>query len=256
MKTNNSPLNILIVEDELSFALELEMLVQKIGYNVIGTADSSGRALELIFSHLPDFILMDISIQGDLSGTEIGQKIKHLQIPILFITSFGNENHYQEAQKSNMVGFLVKPLDKYSLRTAIDLAIKSTATSPQLDQTEMSEKQEMENPFVVERNFFFKKRGIYHKVLLADILYIKSDKNYCEVYTASGQNFISRITLSKMEEALPKGYFIRIHRQYLIKSNKIESINLQDNLIKIKEYNLPLSRKYRDDLERMMYKIK
>jgi DNA-binding LytR/AlgR family response regulator len=246
-------LNILIVEDDISFSIELEILVKKIGYNVVGVADNSASALELIFGASPDFILMDIDIKGALTGTDIGEKIKHLNIPVLFITSFGDEKHYQAAQKSNAVGYLVKPVDKYSLRTAIDLAFKQTlsAQQPNSKPTE----QEDENSFILKNSFFFKKKGIHHKVLIEDILFIKSDENYCEINTKAGQSFLARITLAKVREMLPEEQFLQIHRQYIIRIDCIESIDFQESVLKIRDKTLPVSRSHRKKLENVIRKM-
>lgn len=247
-------LNILIVEDDLSFSIELEMLVKKIGYQVVGVADNSATALELIFSKSPDFILMDIDIHGSLTGTQIGEKIKHMDIPVLFITSFGDEEHYQAAQKSNTVGYLVKPVDKYSLRTAIDLAFKQAISSKQ-NEDMMSSEGEDENSFILRNSFFFKKKGIHHKVVIKDIVYIKSDENYCEIHTAKGESFLARITLAKVEQILPTDLFLRIHRQYIIKTESIESIDFQDSVLMIGNKTLPVSRSRRKILETAIRKM-
>ena len=65
-------LKILIVEDELSFALELQMLLEELNYNVLKHVDNSDEALKVIYENHPDLIFMDIDIKGDLSGIEIG----------------------------------------------------------------------------------------------------------------------------------------------------------------------------------------
>ena len=155
-----------------------------------------------------------------------------------------------------MIGFLVKPLDKYSLRTAIDLAIKTSIPKKEIKEVEKPLGDANETPFVLKKGFFFKKRGIYYKVLLTDILFVKSDKNYCEIITCSGQVFVSRITLSKIEQILPSDYFLRIHRQYLINTDNINSIDFQNNIVKMASHNLPLSRNYRRSIDDIMYKLK
>ncbi len=124
----NTDLNILIVEDNLSFSLELEMLIDEMGYQLVDSVDNSERALEIIHSKMPDLILMDIDINGNLSGTQVGEKIKHLDIPIIFTTSFDDESHYKDAQDSNIIGYLIKPISKFSLKTNIDMAIKNIAS--------------------------------------------------------------------------------------------------------------------------------
>jgi CheY-like chemotaxis protein len=87
-------LNLLIVEDSVSYAVELEQLATEIGYNVIAVTDNSADALDIIFSQQPDIILMDICIKGRLSGIDIGKRIKHLDIPILYITSFDDKKTF------------------------------------------------------------------------------------------------------------------------------------------------------------------
>ncbi len=67
-------LDVLIVEDNLSFSLELAMLIEEIGYNVIGTADNAKDALSLIYDKKPGIILMDHEIKGDMTGIELGEK--------------------------------------------------------------------------------------------------------------------------------------------------------------------------------------
>ncbi len=243
-------LNILIVEDSLSFAIELEMLIQEIGYNVIGRADNSADALELIYSEKPDFILMDIDIKGRMTGLQIGAKIKHLEIPILFITSFGDDEHYNEAAQSNMVGYLVKPVDKYSLRTAINLAISNAYLNTK-PKTIKKQQADLDN-FLFNNCFFFKKRGNLHKVPISDIVYIRSNDNYCETYTKGGAQFITRITISKMCELLPEDQFIRIHRQYIVQLDKIDMIDFQESTLRANKHELPISRNKRKELEKIV----
>ncbi|RMD98814.1 MAG: DNA-binding response regulator [Bacteroidetes bacterium] len=228
-------LDVLVVEDNLSFALELSMMLEDIGYNVIGHVDNAAEALELILSKMPDIILMDHDIKGEMTGIELGNKIRHLDIPILYITSFGNEEHYEEAKKSNMIGYLVKPIQKYSLRSALELSMQNALLRS-------SDKDENEEQFLLKEHVFVKKKGVYHKVPIASIAYVSSNDNYSEITTDKGQTFVVRFPLSKMEEMLPSNDFMRIHRQYIICMQKIESVNLQDGVLMMLGKEIPISR--------------
>jgi len=228
-------LDVLVVEDNLSFALELSMMLEDIGYNVIGHVDNAAEALELILSKMPDIILMDHDIKGEMTGIELGNKIRHLDIPILYITSFGNEEHYEEAKKSNMIGYLVKPIQKYSLRSALELSMQNALLRS-------SDKDENEEQFLLKEHVFVKKKGVYHKVPIASIAYVSSNDNYSEITTDKGQTFVVRYPLSKMEEMLPSNDFMRIHRQYIICMQKIESVNLQDGVLMMLGKEIPISR--------------
>lgn len=240
-------LSVLIVEDNLSFALELQMQVEELGYNVLGRVDNSAEALDTILSEQPDIILMDIDIKGKLTGAEIGERIRHLNIPILFITSFGDDAHYAAAQKSNMVGYLVKPVDKYSLRTALQLAFQNAQQPKPILNPDRGE-----GHFLSKDYLFFKKKEAYHKVPIRSIAFIRSSNNYCETITDQNETFITRINISQMEELLPQKDFMRTHRQYIVRLDKIDAVNFQDNTLKVAGEELPVSRGKRGEIAAMI----
>jgi len=243
-------LSILIVEDEPSFALELEMLVQDIGYKVAAVVDNSADALEVIFDQAVDFILMDIDIRGKLSGTEIGKRIRFLNIPILFITSFGNEAHYEEALKSNFAGYLVKPIDKYTLRTSITLAISNLFL-----RQEASQRQGGEDGFVLNEFLFFKKDRVYHKVAERDIVLVEGADDYVKVHLSDETHFLLRKTLKVFERLLTNTDFLRIHRSYIVRLSAIKTIDFNDKTLTILDKEIPLSRQRRSELEKMVRRV-
>ncbi|MEM1328317.1 MAG: hypothetical protein AAGI23_20350 [Bacteroidota bacterium] len=57
--------------------------------------------------------------------------------------------------------------------------------------------------FLAKNYLFFQKKGIYHKVFIKDIVFIKSSDNYCEIYTKTEGNFILRSSISRLAEVLP-----------------------------------------------------
>ncbi|MEZ4988438.1 MAG: hypothetical protein R2795_26010 [Saprospiraceae bacterium] len=59
----------------------------------------------------PDIVLLDHEIKGNVKGIALGQQIKPLNIPILYMTAFDNDTNYGMPQ-SNMIGYLVKPIGK------------------------------------------------------------------------------------------------------------------------------------------------
>jgi len=117
-------MQILIVEDDMSIALDLEMLIDELGYELLGLVDNAEAALAIALEKLPDLILMDISIKGKYSGLEVAEKIKHLPIVILFITSHQTEEVFQRAKLTNFAGYLTKPITKVSIIGAIEMANK------------------------------------------------------------------------------------------------------------------------------------
>lgn len=248
---NSFEVNILIVEDNLSFAVELEMMLTSLQYKVIGPVDNSEEALERIEQDQPDLIIMDINIKGKLSGIEVGQRIMNMDIPILYVTSLAEENQYKQALQSNLIGYLIKPIDKFTLRSIIDLAIVNAYKTKRNTSSEDNEAKR----FISKDSFYFKKRGSYKKVKIEDILFIKSDDNYCQSMTKSEESFTTRMTLGKMEEMLPSDMFLRVHRQYLVQIKEIDIINFQKGILKVRGFEIPISRSRKKELEKVLMRL-
>jgi DNA-binding LytR/AlgR family response regulator len=86
-------------------------------------------------------------------------------------------------------------------------------------------------------------------VALDDILYIESLKDYVKVITTN-KTIITKQSISALEEMLPKANFLRIHRSYIVSLSKIESFTRK--LIGIAKQELPISRMYRHEVERVL----
>jgi two-component SAPR family response regulator len=79
--------NILIVEDETIFALDLKRIVSKSGYNVLSVFTEGCRAVEYAREKKPDVILMDISLKGELNGVDTAKKIYEYYKPLIIFIS-------------------------------------------------------------------------------------------------------------------------------------------------------------------------
>ncbi len=228
-------LSILIVEDDFSFALELEMLVKEIGYQVLATVDNSAEALETIHADVPDLILMDIDIKGRFSGVEVAEKIKPLQIPVLFITSLKQQATYERAKNTNFIGYMVKPLAPFSLRSSIELAIQ------QIQATTVATTKDKIMAVSSKKDLFFKKKGIFKKINLDQINYIEAAGNYSQTVTAT-EKLMTSLTLTELENILDSHHFMRVHRGFLVNLQKIDYLDINNLKLLINEVAIPISR--------------
>lgn len=102
---------VLIVEDDKLLALVEERLIQKLGYEVVGTAESGEDALRLVKEYEPDIILMDISLKGDLDGIDTVEKIRlSYNTPVIFLSGNSDKYNYERAKKTEFIDYLVKPV--------------------------------------------------------------------------------------------------------------------------------------------------
>ena len=109
---------VLIVEDEQLVAYLMENYVNSNGCSsVIGSVDNCADALELVNREQPDVILMDVRIEGNKDGIETAIEInQHFNIPIIYTSGNSDEKTTERAKKTNMIGFLVKPINKEDLK--------------------------------------------------------------------------------------------------------------------------------------------
>ncbi len=136
-----SSLNILIVEDEWIIALDIKRHLSKLGYGVVGTANSAEKALELVAQTKPDLVLMDIYLQGETTGIEASELIRQqFHLPIVFLTAHANEATLAEAIATHPQAYVVKPFKEQDLSIAIQLALANHRAEQAVQQALEKEK--------------------------------------------------------------------------------------------------------------------
>jgi CheY-like chemotaxis protein len=121
---STEPIRILIVEDSPTVALLIEGGVKMLGYKVAGRADTGSAAIAMARALLPDLVLMDISLVGDMDGIEAARAIREAPgTPIVFLTSETDSAILARAKTVEPHGYLLKPVDKRALRPAIEMAL-------------------------------------------------------------------------------------------------------------------------------------
>jgi|SRR4030095_2027449 len=123
----NSPkIKIIVVEDEALIALDIKEKLIELGFLVPMTIDNGEDAIKYAGEIMPDIILMDIVLKGDMDGIEAAKQIKEkFNIPSLFLTAYNNSTIVERAMKINPAGYLLKPFDDSKLQEIIiDLNIR------------------------------------------------------------------------------------------------------------------------------------
>ena len=117
-----SPIKVLIVEDEMIIAANTSLQLTNLGYEVSGIVSRGEEVLIHIKDSLPDIILLDIQLKGELDGIETAHQVQeHFDIPIIYLTSNVDDANFERAKKTNPYAFISKPFKKLDLAHAIDL---------------------------------------------------------------------------------------------------------------------------------------
>ena len=243
------PFKILIVEDEELYADQLEMLVDKLGYEHLATLDNSQDALNCLKKDRPDLILMDVHIRGEYDGIELASLIqKDFPIPIIFITSLQDDLTFSRASRTNPLNFLVKPFNQLQLQRTIELTVKKLSniseTEPTSNSTIKKEDEIWENDFFFKSHFFIKTRQRLEKVATNEVLFLEADGHYCQIHIKE-KKFLVRIPMLELSKRLPEDLFLQTHRSFMINMEKVDSVDLQDSVIIIGEKQVPLSKRNR-----------
>lgn len=128
---------ILIVEDELIIAKGIQMRLQSMGYSVIDAVPSGEEAVLKAATDLPDLILMDINLQGDMDGVEAAEKIRSLfDIPVIYLTAHTDVESLSRAKITEPFGYIVKPFQDLSLQSGIEIALCKHRMENRLRQSE------------------------------------------------------------------------------------------------------------------------
>ncbi|MBC8257876.1 MAG: response regulator [SAR324 cluster bacterium] len=125
---------ILIVEDEVLIAMDIQQKLEKFGYSVCGIAASGEAALVKVIETQPELILMDIVIQGRMDGIETAKKIQEqFGIPVIYLTAYSDEKNLRRAKITQPSGYLLKPYSERELEITIELALHKKQMSNRLE---------------------------------------------------------------------------------------------------------------------------
>lgn len=111
---------VLIVEDECIIAIDIEHHLSDAGYESVGTAATAEEAIRLCADRLPDIVLMDILLKGEMDGIEAARIInERFGIPVLHITANSELLRASGLTPRQSRGCIQKPIDHHALKTAV-----------------------------------------------------------------------------------------------------------------------------------------
>lgn len=238
---------ILIVEDENIVAKDLESILQDLGYKVIGIVSNAIDAITMTALHKPNLVLMDIMIKGKTSGIEAAKEIKtKYDIPVVFLTAYADDKTIDNAKDAFPYGYIIKPFKEKELETTIEMAInkydedKNVKKERDLYHSLISQKSSNDSIFI---------RADYklNKVKYEEIYFIEALKDYVVINTADNV-FTTHTTMKEMVRVLPDDQFVRVHRSFIVRLDKIFSIKYPDLIIEGKMKVIRIGGLYRKEL--------
>ena len=241
-------LEILIVEDNLVVVDSVVRMLSKLGYDKVKSVTDYNAAVKILSLKKTHLVLIDILLSGEETGIELGGYIReNINIPFIFITSNSDRATVADAKKVTPNGYLVKPFEKEDLFTAIEIALFNFRE--QLSTSKGRNVLDSDTTAILSDSIFIKKQHIYHRISFSEILYIKADNVYLEVYTTD-KIFVVRSSLKEYYTKLPSKFFYKAHKSYIVNIEHINSINAKDVIIGQKK--IPITKDFKDFLIKTM----
>ena len=210
----------IIIEDEKRAQILLQNILENHFPNIeiLAIADDLPSGVKAIHKHKPDFVFLDIEMPN-FSGLEILDFFneKEVNFSIIFTTAY---NHYAiEALKIAAVDYLLKPLNKEDIKEALERFEKKNSTYNQESFSSLKSiisDKKINKIAVPEGNQL-------HFIKPENIIYIKADNSYSELYLANGKQMIVSRSIKNFEDGLKENSsFCRIHKSYLINTHFVE----------------------------------
>lgn len=240
-------INILVTEDESIVRKDIERSLKKLGYNVVGSADTGEKAIELAIGLKPDIALMDIMLKGEMTGIEAAAKIKEqIDIPIIFLTAYADEGTLAKAKITEPHGYILKPFKEIDIHTSIEMAIHKHKKEREL-KVEADLLRSLTRHKEDAQYIFVKHQSTLVKLEVEEVLYVEALKDYVIVNTPE-ENYTIHSTMKDIERKLPKRHFMRIHRSYIVNTDKIKAITASGLELQGGDKEIPIGGSYKDAL--------
>lgn len=242
-------INVLVVEDESIVSKDIRNTLKKLGYNVVGAASTGEKAIELAMEHNPDIVLMDIMLKGELTGIDAAEEIRaQLDIPVVYLTAYADESTLAKAKVTEPYGYIIKPFKEIDIHTSIEMAIykhrKVSEVRKERDFLYKVVDSKDSKEFI-----FVKSNSRLVKLKTSDIYFVEALKDYV-VINVLNTRYTIHSTMKDIEKKLPSEDFVRVHRSFIVRLDKIAAIEQPNLILENDKKVIPIGGSYKDELSK------
>jgi len=221
-------LTCLIVDDEPLAQDIIENYLTNFSFiKLVAKCDNALIALDWIKKQKIDLVFLDVSMPF-ISGIEF---IRTLKNPPAVILTTAHKEFALEGYELNVVDYLLKPISFERFLMAIN---KLTLDVPETPKPVITNARN--DSFIYVKS---EKKNV--KILLKEILFIESLKDYIKIHTTN-KTIITQVAISTIEQRLPDN-FLRVHRSFIVARDKITAYTQHD--IEIGKLQIPIGRNYK-----------
>jgi len=236
-----------VVEDDQLIAESLCDILECLEHQVVGTAASGEKALDLLKNTEADLILLDIQLNGGMDGVALAEIIKKdYDLPFIFTTAFADPQTIEKARDMGPFGYIVKPYGIKDIHASLEVAMGTYRSMQELKQSQLQES------YVRNNHLYVKMDSRLVKIKDDDILYIEAQGDYA-VFKTEKKSYVVHTTMKNIEQKLDPEKFLKVHRSFIVNLDHI--VDIEDTNLLIKEKVIPVSRGNRESLMNRIHTI-
>ncbi|WP_020528561.1 LytR/AlgR family response regulator transcription factor [Flexithrix dorotheae] len=222
-------LTCIIVDDDLMSLKIMETLVARnTSLDLVGKFENAIEAANMLANQPVDLIFLDVEMP-EMTGLEF---IKTLNAPPQIILTTSKEKYALEAFEYEVTDYLLKPIENYAR------FLKAVQRAQKNIEEQNSAKEEGDSLYV-------KVESLLENIKFVDIDFIEAAGDYVKIHT-SKRMLLVYTTLRAVEKKLPESQFMRIHRSFIIRLDRIENIDISN--LQIGRRIIPISNTYKNSL--------
>ncbi|HHZ65807.1 MAG TPA: response regulator transcription factor [Flavobacteriales bacterium] len=239
---------ILIVEDESIVAKDIQVTLEKLGYDVVGTIAEGEKVLDIVKDKTPDLILMDIMLKGKMTGIDVSIQIhKEISVPIIYMTAYADKDTLSKAKMTQPHGYIIKPYKEVDLRTTVEIALYKHKKEEKIKKERDLYYSIIKADKDSDGSIFVKSKYQLVKVKTQEIYFIEALKDYVRINTID-HRYIIHSTMKSIKEKLPAADFARVHRSFIVRLDKISAIEFPNIIIEHDMKHIPIGSSYKNEL--------
>lgn len=213
-------LKVLVVEDEILIAENISDTLKSFGIELIKLSHDKASAIETFNHFCPNIVLLDIRMEGETTGLEIGDFLQSKNTPFMYITSHSDMAMMQKIIKTKPFAYLSKPIKKTDLLANLLLFTENL-------------KNQTSNTLTIKDN------NTSFLLNLSEIKYVKSEGNYITIF-CDNDKYVFRKNIESFYNELNQNDFYKPHRSYIVNLSKVKSYTKKEILVD--DVEIPISR--------------
>ena len=222
----------IIIEDEkLAQEVIKSHLIKSGRFELLGVYRNAPEAIEAMENQQVDLLFLDIQLPG-MTGLNF---LRSLSNPPLVVFTTSYPEYALESYEFNVIDYLLKPISYERFSKTIDKIIEGKIFKTGNDELKPINRD----------HIFIRSEGKFFRIAFGEIIYIEAMKDYIKIH-GSGQEILTHQTMSEMENILPQGQFIRIHKSYIVAVARIKAV--YGNSVDLGTTQLPIGLSYKEGI--------